>query len=171
MRIRVLYGLLLSTGIFYAQEVDESEKELQSTFSHSLNISGGTTKNKSGSLSFTVGQVYHEVSTVREQGSIESTIQRAVENIIEPDVEIENDNESIIVHPNPFTDHFVLKFTDGQYDLSNYSLFDLEGRLLLSDKIDKSQTRVNIGFLSSGLYILKVIKQNSITKSLKILKN
>jgi len=167
MRISSLYLFILLSYSLPAQEITVGSSAL----SHSWHTAGGTVKNEIGSVAFTVGQVYHEIVTPKMKGSVQKTIQRAVTDTTESNMSDYGQEGVIKFYPNPFTDHFVIKFRDGPQGFSNYSLFDLEGRLLQGAELDKTQTRVNLNFLSSGLYLLKIIQQNATIKTLKILKN
>jgi len=52
-----------------------------------------------------------------------------------------------------------------------YQLFDMNGKLIKSDKISKRQTNIKIGSLDAANYFVKVMQGNKEIKTLKIQKN
>ena len=60
-----------------------------------------------------------------------------------------------------------------EYDLTNleYTLFDLQGRIISNGKITQNETQIEMGHLSSTNYFLKVSQANKDLKTFKIIKN
>ncbi|MCF6297632.1 MAG: S8 family serine peptidase [Flavobacteriaceae bacterium] len=69
------------------------------------------------------------------------------------------------VYPNPFQEELQFVFPD-QLDVS---IYDIIGREVLKQQLNKQNTKIDTQFLSQGIYILQV-KQNGGFRSLKILK-
>ena len=63
------------------------------------------------------------------------------------------ETESFSVYPNPVNNEFYIQGNDAQS--YRYTLYALDGRLLMSG-IGQNITPINMGMLSSGLYILKI---------------
>lgn len=114
-----LYLLFLLSFGLTAQDLIPSP----SVLSDSWHTAGGTVQNEMGSMAFTVGQIYHELSITERQGSVQKSIQRAFTDTTKSEPH-QDDQGSITLYPNPFTDHFVIKFMDGPYGFSNFRLFD-----------------------------------------------
>jgi hypothetical protein len=65
------------------------------------------------------------------------------------------------VHPNPSTDRVVFE-TDGKvYDLF---IMDMQGRILVQEKLSSSQAEVNMSNLSKGFYMYTLIDQRGRTR-------
>ena len=79
---------------------------------------------------------------------------------------------NIITYPNPATDHITILFENLEpASAPEYQLFDLFGRNLLNGKIMQEETDLNIGSLSNGIYLLKVVEGNRTLGTAKIVKN
>lgn len=59
------------------------------------------------------------------------------------------------IYPNPVKDIFAIVMTTN-YDNAEFTLFNIIGEQVLSDKITSSSTKISTANLPSGLYILKV---------------
>jgi hypothetical protein len=93
-------------------------------------------------------------------------------NIVEfitTEVELINSIETS-VYPNPVTDYFTLKTKNGEFKNLRYQLFDINGTLLLSNKIVGNETSILMSKYISATYILNVIENNKIIKTFKIIK-
>lgn len=75
--------------------------------------------------------------------------------------------DSIKVWPNPSTGFLNIKAPNG--NTLNYSVFDLQGRLLKKGYIKNNQERININDLDNGVYLLKMSdgKQSAVKKIIK----
>jgi choice-of-anchor B domain-containing protein len=62
------------------------------------------------------------------------------------------ENNSVAVYPNPFTD---LLRVNGAQD-KDFTLMDLNGRVLLTDKIPSNALEYNLSGLASGFYVVRV---------------
>jgi len=89
-----------------------------------------------------------------------------------------NENEmgdgAFIVYPNPVTDHLFVECFSKNDDNFEASLFDVQGRVLLSatpcmNSNAKHQIELDLKNLSSGIYFIKAIKGNNVSVS-KIIK-
>ncbi|MBK6284487.1 MAG: T9SS type A sorting domain-containing protein [Draconibacterium sp.] len=64
----------------------------------------------------------------------------------------------ISVYPNPVLSELILEVsTSGNPNLS-YQLFDLEGKLIISQKVENFPEIINMNIYSSGTYLLKIIR-------------
>jgi hypothetical protein len=91
------------------------------------------------------------------------------------ELSIENNQEQrIMVYPNPSSDEITLSLSD--IIPLQIQVIDASGRLVLTvDNFEKSQSNINnvvmnIDALQNGIYFLKVIDQNQLIHTTKILK-
>ena len=80
-------------------------------------------------------------------------------------------NLSVSAYPNPATDYLTLSIDN--FDISNlsYQLYDMNGKLLQSEKITGNQTSIIMSNLVRANYLVKVIQGNKEVKTFKIIKN
>lgn len=83
-------------------------------------------------------------------------------------LEVQEAQMQIGIYPNPFQDELIL--TCNSPDLVNYSVLDLQGKLLQSGEINSpGQHRLNLSDLNSGSYLFQISK-NGVVQSKKIVK-
>ena len=153
LRISVLLAMLLVSFGLQAQV--------------SVNAAAGNATGDGGSVSFSVGQVAFSAN-VGTNGSVTEGVQQPYE-ISVLSVAEQAENISLSVYPNPSTDYLCLTTSDEISGLS-YQLFDMNGRLLKSEKIVGNQTNINMQGLVSATYFVKVNQGNKTVKSFKIIK-
>jgi hypothetical protein len=61
----------------------------------------------------------------------------------------------ITVFPNPSSKELNIKLSEGNQRLSNYRIYDLQGKLILQNSINSPQNKIDIQNLSSGVYIIE----------------
>jgi hypothetical protein len=82
-----------------------------------------------------------------------------------------NTGISITVYPNPVLSELILEISTSENPNFRYQLFDLDGKLILSKKVENFPEIINMNNYSSGTYLLVVIKNgNEIFPKFKILK-
>jgi hypothetical protein len=159
--------------------------------------SGKDASGSGGSVSYSIGQVTYLFNT-GNAGSEAQGIQQPYEisvvqviknaNILKIDnsypIEFSSsaiasdDNEKFInlkcvAYPNPTIDILTLtvEFIEkGNINLK-YQLFDLNGKLIESKKIENNSTNIEMYHLVPAIYILSVIKGNKSVKTFQIIKN
>jgi hypothetical protein len=150
-----LASVLLATQLVYSQEA--------------FPVSGGEATGFGGSGSYTVGQVFYTSHTATT-GVVSQGVQHPFELQTLSNPALTTVNLSVFPYPNPTKDFIVLEITDkGMNDL-RYTLFDVNGRAIVSKAITASSTQIQMKYLAVGTYILKVIQKNKALKSFKILK-
>ena len=75
-----------------------------------------------------------------------------------------------VTYPNPTTDFVVLKITDSALKNLQYTLFDLNGKTIVSKPITTSSTEIDMKNFSTGMYLLKLTKKDQPLKTFKIIK-
>lgn len=70
----------------------------------------------------------------------------------------ELEGKRVLVYPNPFRGHTVLEFKDNPIE---FNLYDINGRILRSEKVIGGHMQLNKGDLPSGIYHLEVIWEST----------
>ena len=100
-------------------------------------------------------------STVNASGwafsytSIEETPDTTTVTTI-PDSKMQPGKESILVYPNPVTNHVTVEISNNS-EISKIEVFDLYGRMLrIKDNISNTSVILQRGDLQTGIYILRI---------------
>ena len=134
-------------------------------------LSAGGDATGNGSFSYSIGQVFYETNFGSEV-SVAQGVQQAYE--ISSTVGLsEYDGVTLQseVYPNPTTDYLILDVKDFPLDELDYVLYDITGRVLIANKIDQSNTTIEMIDYPEATYFLKVSNGKSIMKTFKIIKN
>ncbi len=139
----------------------------------SINATGKNATGSGGSVSYSVGQVTYQTNT-GANGSVAQGVQQPYEISVIGIDEAKDINLSVSAYPNPTTDYLELK-VDASTTLSiqsmSYQLFDMNGKLLKSEVISGSQTRIAMNNFVAATYFVKITKGNKEIKTFKIIKN
>jgi hypothetical protein len=146
---------LISLQLSYAQEIVPS--------------TGGNATGTGGTSSFTVGQVFY-TSNASSTGSVSQGVQQAFEIQTLSNPGLLTVQLTAVTYPNPTTDYVVLKITDTALENLQYTLFDVNGKTIVSKKITTSITEITMKNYSIGMYLLKLTKKNQPLKTFKIIK-
>jgi hypothetical protein len=71
-----------------------------------------------------------------------------------------NLDESVRVYPNPVRDE--LRIESSAVEMQKVELFDLNGRLVLTEVINSGIASLQVGVLQSGTYIVRVVTEEGI---------
>lgn len=157
-RLKLCAILLLGLGIPGLQAQESS------------NATGGDAVGSGGSASYSVGQLVYTTNT-GATGSVAQGVQQAFE-ISTLGIEGVEDLDIVIsAYPNPTADYLTLAVTDVDISDLSFQMFDIHGRLLMSQNITNNQTRIAMGNLSVATYFVKVKQGNKEVKIFKIIKN
>ncbi len=131
--------------------------------------SGGTASGSSGTLSYTIGQIdYQTVSG--SSGSLSQGVQQPYE-IASLDAD---DYPNIILHmkvyPNPFETQIILSISDFTSAYLEYTVYDMQGKLLISNKISTVETSVSLENQQAATYLLQVTDSGQLLKTFIIIK-
>ncbi len=148
--------LLLSTGIAFSQEAPVS--------------AGGDLTGTNGNVSYSVGQEAYTTDT-GTNGSVAQGVQQPYEIYTVLGSENFNINLQMTVFPNPTANVLTLQIKNYDFSMMNYQLFDLNGRLIESEKISAESTTIVIEKYPTAVYLLKVMENNKELKTFKIIKN
>ena len=137
---------------------------------------GGNATGSGGTVSFSVGQVFY-ISVTGTGGSVLHGVQQPFEISVVTELE-EGKGISLLcsVYPNPATSYLIVHFEGGVKSQYTAYLFDMNGKLLTSQDIEDSETRIDVSKLAIATYFLKITQtKNSFAqteiKSFKIIKN
>lgn len=107
------------------------------------------------------GLLYYQIEVVNEDGcdptrSFNSSKSNIVNNN-EPDVSglEEQSNWSVSLYPNPANDYVTLTL-HGQVNANSLEIYDVQGRLLHSDKLTAQSTVLDVQQYQRGMYIIRV---------------
>lgn len=137
----------------------------------SVNTTGGEASGRGSSVSYSVGQVAYQIH-IGANGSVAQGVQQPYEiSVITGIEEAKGINLSVSAYPNPTIDKLTLSINN--FDISNlsYQLYDMNGKLLLNEKITSNQTSIHMSNLVPANYLVKVNKTNNTIKTFKIIKN
>jgi hypothetical protein len=137
---------------------------------NTIPATGGNATGAGGTVSYSVGQVTCNTLS-GTNGTVAQGIQQPYE--ISAATAVENTggiNLEYAVYPNPTRG--LIKLIIEPFDLKNlrFQLYDISGELLQDKKIEKRETEISMDNLSSSIYFLRVIKDNSEVKVFKIIK-
>jgi hypothetical protein len=137
---------------------------------NTISASGGNASGSGGSVSYTIGQVVYNTYT-GTNGSAAHGVQQPYEISVVTGIEEAKDiSLEIMVYPNPATDFIKLKIEN--YELQNlrYQLYDINGSLLLDNKVESNETNIVMSNFLPATYFLKVTDKNKVVKTFKIIK-
>ncbi len=158
-KINLLLTVLLALGSFMVMSAQEA-----------IVTSGGNGSGGAGSASFTVGQVFFQTAS-GSGGSISEGVQQPYEIMVVTSIDKGSDIDlKMAAYPNPVSDYLILNVGNNKSSTLIYQVFDLNGQLLQSKKINRNEMRINMSGYSSSLYFIKVIDDNKLLKTFKIIK-
>lgn len=136
----------------------------------SINTTGGNALGSGGSVSYSVGQIFYTKQTGTYY-SVSEGVQHPYEiSVVAVPEDINGINLSILAYPNPATDHLTLEVKDIVISDATIQLYSISGKLLQSQNLAGTETKIDMSSYMSSTYFLKVIKDKKVVKSFKIVK-
>jgi hypothetical protein len=132
--------------------------------------SGGNATGSGGTSSYTVGQVGY-VTAVGSGGSSQEGVQQAYDFVVVSAPAIDEVTIAISVFPNPAIDHILLDVEVDKLKSPRFQLFDMNGKLIRDQRIERSQTSIPMDGVASGMYFLTVTDGMKELKKIKIIKH
>lgn len=157
MKIKKLLIASLLLGVFHAYSQE------------STLTSGGNATGTNGNVSYSVGQVVYTTNT-GTNGSLAQGLQQPFEIQTVLGTDNFNINLQLAVHPNPTTNWLQLEIKNIDFSELSYQLFDLNGRLILNEKITSETSSIQMEQLPEAIFLLKVLDNNKEVKTFKIIK-
>lgn len=130
--------------------------------------SGGNAYGTGGSASFSIGQVDY-ITASDSSGNTTQGLQQSYEILIIKGIEEIDIN--LTLYPNPAADFVVLSVWDSNIQNMTYLLYDMQGKLIESKKLNSNQTSISMADLANDIYFIKVLDNDSELKVFKIIKN
>lgn len=94
---------------------------------------------------------------------------KAGEVIISYPLSVEDRYPELNVSPNPVKDHFYINYENTNIQNLEFNLVDLNGNLV-KNIFPLQSNKVDISNLSSGVYLLNIVENGSVAKTIKIIK-
>ena len=135
----------------------------------SVNASGSNVTGSGGNASYTVGQIDY-TSTTGSGGNASQGVQQPYEIFTLGTDNFPNINVMMLVYPNPTTTRVNLKIENYTSDHLVYTLFDMRGREIITNKVTQNETQIQMENLASATYLLNVLDNNKLLKTFKIIK-
>ncbi len=135
-----------------------------------VSSSGNSFNNTTYQLDWSIGEC---ITASHDAGNYEITqgfhqdryvIITAIENL-------HNNEINISVFPNPTTDLISLKVQCSKRESIKYTLTDISGKVLQTEKVKSDIEQLNFSTYTNGVYFLSVRQENQLVKSFKIIKN
>ena len=156
--ICILISVLLTliTNIIQAQE--------------SIHTAGGNVTSGSGSVSFSIGQVnYTNQSTTT--GNISQGVQQPYE-IFSVGINQYSKNVEISLYPNPTLHELILSIKDFSNESFSFDLYDIEGKILFSNKITEENTTIEMSSFAAATYFIRIKNtEGKNSQIFKVIKN
>ena len=80
-------------------------------------------------------------------------------------------NTTVSIQPNPTSDFAIIKLDDQNLSNAQYTLTDINGKVIQQNKIENKQTSVSFQDLANATYFIQVITNNQKAKTFKVIKN
>ena len=136
-----------------------------------VSTTGGDATGSGGTIAYSAGQVVYTLNT-GTNGSVAQGVQQPYEISIVTGIEEAVEIMLIVTaYPNPTSDYLLLKAENDKFKDYYFQLFDLNGKLFQSNKLEGYETEIDMSNLSSGAYFLRIFDQNKEIKTFKIFKN
>ena len=135
----------------------------------SVNTSGGVDKGNGGTVSFSVGQMVYTTDS-KEAGSVVQGVQRPY-RITTTDIKKLDNTLSFKAYPNPSSEDLFLEMNAFRNEKLIYQLFDIQGKLLMTNSIEIPKTQINMRALAVGSYVIHIYDlKNQAIQTIQIIK-
>ena len=137
----------------------------------SVNATGGNASGSGGTASYSVGQVVYTTNT-GTSGSVAQGVQQPYEiSVVSAIDEAKGISLSVTAYPNPTTDYLKLEIEKNELKDLSFTLYDVNGKLLQSEKINDTEARIDMSHYIQSTYFVRVFNGNEPIKEFKIIKN
>jgi hypothetical protein len=131
---------------------------------------GANASGSGGTVSYSVGQVVYTTNS-GTTGSMAQGVQQPYEiSVITGFEDVKWVDLNCSAYPNPTIDLLTLKVESEKFEDFSYRLYDMNGKLFISGKLESSETQIKVNNLVPETYLLEVFEQDKIVKSFKIIK-
>ena len=135
----------------------------------SVNSIGGVDAGTGGTVSFSVGQMVYTTDS-KEAGAVVQGIQRPY-RITTTDIKKLDNTLSFKAYPNPSSDDLFLEMNAFRNEKLVYQLYDIQGKLIMSNPIEIPKTQINMRDLAVGAYVIHIYdSKNQAIQTIQIIK-
>jgi len=137
----------------------------------SINPTGGDATGTGGNMSVSIGQTFVDFQSNGNDDSVSQGVQQSIELLslgLKDDLILVT---SAKIFPNPTANKIQLQLQLEDKNNLSYQLYDISGKLLQSEEILEFTTEVQLSQFPNSVYFLKIIRNNNLLKTFKILKN
>src|SRR4030042_951610 len=133
--------------------------------------SGGNATGGGGSSSYTVGQIEYSTNIGSNSSEAQGVQQPYEISVITAVKEAGGISLEFVAYPNPASDFIKLKIENHEVENLTWQLYDINGILLKTDKVEGNETTIPMNTLLPSTYIMKVSDGNKVLITFKIIKN
>ncbi|MAJ52022.1 MAG: hypothetical protein CMB82_10495 [Flammeovirgaceae bacterium] len=135
-----------------------------------FSTSGNQLVGTGGNLSYAMGQVFY-TTYIKKTGSIAQGVQQTYDIVALLGAEIAVIKLELLAYPNPTQEILTLKIDNYKNESLTYQLYDIQGKLLESQSVKTSKTRLDMKDLAEGSYLLSIQEKGTLIKTFRIIKN
>ncbi len=136
----------------------------------SVNSIGGVDLGTGGTVSFSVGQMVYTTDS-KGAGAVVQGIQRPY-RITTTDIKKLDNTLSFKAYPNPSSEDLFLEMNEFRNEKLNYQLFDMQGKLIMTNPIEIPKTQINMRDLAVGSYVIHIYdSKNQAIQTIQIIKD
>lgn len=136
----------------------------------SINTSGGSAKGNGGSVNYSIGQIMYKTYFNKENSVIDGVQQPFEISEITSIFENSKMKLTLSAYPNPTEKNITLDIEDKVVPNLYYQIYGIKGELIRTNKITTSKTTIEMGEILAGTYFFRVMQENKIVKSFKVVK-
>lgn len=130
---------------------------------------GGNVSGASGSVSYSVGQVFY-LTHESGAGTVHEGLQQAYE-IFTVDIPGIVNEFDITLFPNPAQDHLVIRVADNEGKNLRYQIYSASGQMMVAKNLTGAETNIEVEFLPPSTYIIHILWDNETIKTFKLIKH
>jgi hypothetical protein len=131
---------------------------------------GGNAIGVGGTASYTVGQIVYTLNT-GTNGTLSQGVQQPYEISVITGIEAAIDiSLEMVVYPNPTQDFVKLIINNFELQNLKYRLYDINGKVIMDNKVEGNETTISMQGCLPSIYILKVLHGNREIKLFKVIK-
>ncbi len=153
LKIFVVIIWVFGSAVLHAQET--------------ISTANGEATSFNGKISYTIGQTFYTMHT-SDYGHVAEGVQLSYDILTHVGPEITH-NLQLMCFPNPTANKLTLKVDNHLTSLS-YQLYSMEGKLIMNKQFTKNQTVISLDGYASGIYFMKIVNEQRVIKTLKIVK-
>lgn len=130
---------------------------------------GGDGSSFEGSVSYSIGVVFYTTEET-EEGTITQGVQQVKQDVVTKAEKVESTVVEMNVFPNPIVSIAQFNLSISDFTNVNYRVMNMEGKVLLSEKVYTAQTTFSLEEYPSGVYFLVVTISNHELQKFELIK-